>query len=119
MQSIHTSLNGLINKLFTKYGADKARSIMSTTYGQNMTEQEMMTCINIDNQNKADHPASVEDAQHKHMQMEVLHSLREIWVRLNKEYKAMDKRTTSAKLMAMRLESLVERGNAVKGAQHA
>ena len=108
MQSIHTSLNGLINKLFTKYGADKARSIMSTTYGRNMTEQEMMTCINMDNQNKADHPASVTPVESK------LDKLRRHWLEYHNQVKRMDGRTALAKQMKGWMDDIQAQGEQLK-----
>jgi len=112
MQNIHTSINGLINKLFTKYGADKARSIMSSTYGRNLSEQELYQAINMDNQGKAEHPADIKPGQSE-LEFDLKY-LRTKWVQLRDSIAGVDGRTALAKRTKAMMASVVDDGISIK-----
>ncbi len=102
MNNIHTSITGLATMLFNKYGADKARSVMSSTYGRNLSEQELMELINQGN--KVEQPA----------QESKLNKLRRHWMEYHNQVKHMDGRTALAKQIKGWMHDIQAQGEQLK-----
>ncbi len=104
--TIHTSITGLANMLFNKYGADEARSVLSKTYNRNLSEPELMELIN------QGHKA---EQAPKHNELEFdLKYLRTKWVQLRDSIAGVDGRTALAKRTKAMMADIVQQGQSIK-----
>ena len=107
MKSIN-NLNALCAYLETKYGADKARSVLANEY--NYTGPLHGQASNMESASKQANKQAVA----KQDPMLRLTALRRQWSNLNAEYQAMDKRTHGAKSTKIVMEMIVMDGQSIK-----
>ena len=112
MLQIKNSLKGLVNKLYATKGMNETRTIMSSSYGRNLSEQEVYALVKQDNQAKAEHPA---DIKPKLNELEFdLKYLRAKWLQLSKSIAGVDGRTALSKRTRAMMLDIVADGESIK-----
>ena len=107
MKSIN-NLNALCAYLETKYGADKARSVLANEY--NYTGPLHGQPSNMESASKQANKRAVANQD----QGARLTALRRQWANMNKEYKEMDKRTNRAKSAKLVMDMIAMDGQSIK-----